>query len=510
MSTNTTVTVMVTEDEPIILNNIVKKVENSSDSVSVIGKAQSGNETLALLARAQPDILITDIEMPGVNGLELIRQVREHYPDIHIVILSGYSNFEYARTAIKHNVEDYLLKPVSQGDLKELLNRLSHKIRQEKHAKERNILSMTLKGDEENASWPYYFHEGQFFLALISLGSKPSQFTSSQINRDYQTLWEDFDIPGFLKSRQQLEHAWLIDESYSLQKFVIIYSKNDTFTTEHFALTLYRHMASAAADVPFHIDACKGLIPCSEIWNTAKRIRHFYDKTIPAFTRGYCCISDSLPDTSSAQNLQKNLRAYLHQINNPTQLLKYAKDGIYEYHSLHAPAAYTDALLYEIYNALPTLFQVEENICLNYMSQILSRFYAYKGPEELCQEVSASLTEIICHYAPEMNADSLYEKLKKYIEDHFNCKISLNDLSERFGYTSSYINRIYKKNSSISPLQYMTNLRMEHAKQLLKKDIAADIKSIAAAAGYEDAPYFSRVFKNETGKTPSAFAGRQL
>lgn len=510
MSTNTIVTVMVTEDEPIILNNIVKKVENSSDSVSVIGKAQSGNETLALLAQSQPDILITDIEMPGINGLELIRQVREHYPDIHIVILSGYSNFEYARTAIKHNVEEYLLKPVSQEDLKELLARLSQKINQEKHSKERNILSMTLKGNEENASWPYYFHEGKFFLALISLGSKPSQFTSPQISREYQTLWEDFDIPGFLKSRPQLEHAWLIDEAYSLQKFVIIYTKNDSFTPEHFTLSLYRHMACAVSDVSFHVDACPELIPCSEIWNRAKQIRHFYSNTVPAFTRGYCCISDTLPDSAAIQNLQKNLRAYLHQINNPTQLIKYAIDGINEYHSLHAPGAYTDALLYEIYHAIPALFQVEESICLNYMSQILSKLYAYKDPQELCQEVSASLTEIICHYAPEMNADSLYEKLKKYIEDHFNCKISLNDLSERFGYTSSYINRIYKKNSGISPLQYMTNLRMEHAKQLLKKDISADIKSIAAAAGYEDARYFSRVFKNETGKTPSAFAGRQL
>lgn len=104
MSTNATITVIVTEDEPIILNNIVKKVENSSESVSVIGKAQSGNETLALLAVSQPDILITDIEMPGINGLELICQVRERYPGIHIVILSGYSNFEYARTAIKYKV----------------------------------------------------------------------------------------------------------------------------------------------------------------------------------------------------------------------------------------------------------------------------------------------------------------------------------------------------------------------------------------------------------------------
>lgn len=510
MSTNATITVIVTEDEPIILNNIVKKVENSSESVSVIGKAQSGNETLALLSVSQPDILITDIEMPGINGLELICQVRERYPGIHIVILSGYSNFEYARTAIKYNVEDYILKPVSQEDLKELLTRLAQKIQLERHSKERNILSMTLKGDEESASWPYYFHEGRFILALISLGSKPSQFTSPQISRDYQILWEDFDIPGFLKGRQKLEHAWLIDETYSLQKFVIIYTTNASFTPEHFALALYRYMASAVSDVPFHIEVCPTLIPCSEIWNTAKLIRHFYENTVPSFSRGYCCISDTLPDFSQVQNLQKNLSAYLHQISTSTQLLKYTKDGIFEYHKLHAPAAYTDSFLYEIYHALPSLFHVEENICRNYMSQILCRFYTYKDPEALCADVSSSLMEIIRQHTPGMNADSLYENPKKYIEDNFNCKISLNDLSERFGYTSSYINRIYKKNSGISPLQYMTNLRMEHAKQLLKKDIDADIKSIAAAAGYEDARYFSRVFKNETGKTPSAYAGRLL
>ncbi|MHA9742334.1 hypothetical protein [Robinsoniella peoriensis] len=66
--------------------------------------------------------------------------------------------------------------------------------------------------------------------------------------------------------------------------------------------------------------------------------------------------------------------------------------------------------------------------------------------------MSGLSTPLYHHYAPELNAYSLYEKLKKYIEDHFNCKISLNDQSERFGYTFSYINRIYKKNSGISPL----------------------------------------------------------
>ncbi len=79
------------------------------------------------------DILITDIEMPGINGLELINQVQKFYPCTRIVILSGYSNFEYARTAIRYGVVDYLLKPVSFPVLSELFAKLADEIRQEKY-----------------------------------------------------------------------------------------------------------------------------------------------------------------------------------------------------------------------------------------------------------------------------------------------------------------------------------------------------------------------------------------
>ena len=122
MKTDDTFQVLVAEDEPIILDNIVKKVEKASPLIRVSGKAQNGQEALDILRDRTFDILITDIEMPGMSGLELIRQVKELYPDLKVVILSGYSNFEYARTALRYGVEDYLLKPLDQDILAELLS----------------------------------------------------------------------------------------------------------------------------------------------------------------------------------------------------------------------------------------------------------------------------------------------------------------------------------------------------------------------------------------------------
>ena len=100
----TEITVIIAEDEPIILNNIAKKVENTDSRIQVIGKAQNGRETLALLNSQVPDLLVTDIEMPGMNGLELIREVRRLYPQVHILILSGYLSLIHILTFTHHSL----------------------------------------------------------------------------------------------------------------------------------------------------------------------------------------------------------------------------------------------------------------------------------------------------------------------------------------------------------------------------------------------------------------------
>lgn len=119
--------VIVAEDEPLLLNNLIYKIHSLTPEFEVVGSAQTGIQAYELLEKHEPDLLITDIRMPAMDGLELIRKVHDSHPEVDCVILSGYSDFSYAQTAIHYNVKEYLLKPVEDEKLSHTLTELKNK-----------------------------------------------------------------------------------------------------------------------------------------------------------------------------------------------------------------------------------------------------------------------------------------------------------------------------------------------------------------------------------------------
>jgi Response regulator containing CheY-like receiver domain and AraC-type DNA-binding domain len=114
--------ILVVEDEKLLRKNVVKKLESLSDlGIVVAGEAMDGKSAYAMIPEVHPDIILTDIRMPVMDGLELIRNAEQFYPDIIYIILSSYSDFEYARKAISLQVSDYLLKPVKLEELRNAL-----------------------------------------------------------------------------------------------------------------------------------------------------------------------------------------------------------------------------------------------------------------------------------------------------------------------------------------------------------------------------------------------------
>ena len=116
--------VIIADDEKLICKLVQTLVDWNSLGMEIVGTAENGLEALALIEEKSPNILITDIRMPGCNGLELIKQAREIQPDIEIVIISGYAHFEYAQTAIAYGVGNYILKPIKQAELTETLQKI--------------------------------------------------------------------------------------------------------------------------------------------------------------------------------------------------------------------------------------------------------------------------------------------------------------------------------------------------------------------------------------------------
>lgn len=124
--------VVIAEDEVIIRGTLVRKLEGLDQAIQIVGSAQDGKEALELVKREQPDLLITDIRMPVMDGIELIGSIHRYYPRMRKIITSGFADFEYARQAIQYNVIEYLLKPIATSELARVYNRVKTLIEAER------------------------------------------------------------------------------------------------------------------------------------------------------------------------------------------------------------------------------------------------------------------------------------------------------------------------------------------------------------------------------------------
>jgi YesN/AraC family two-component response regulator len=122
------VTIVVVEDEKLIAKSIVNNIEKGNDTFKVIGVAYDGEEGYEMVRTLLPNILFTDIKMPVLDGLKLIAKVSENFPFVKIVVISGYDDFEYARTALHNGVSDYLLKPINLEELQSTLRNLQNEL----------------------------------------------------------------------------------------------------------------------------------------------------------------------------------------------------------------------------------------------------------------------------------------------------------------------------------------------------------------------------------------------
>lgn len=505
MNTNYKIRILIAEDEPIILNNIEKKAKKAGDWVVIAGKAESGSEALTLLETCSADILITDIEMPGMNGLDLIRQVREQYPAMKIVILSGYSSFEYAQTALRFGVNDYLLKPVPQETFNELLLKLRTKIIQESSTRKREILSQALNNSSANTEAPSDLKEGTFYLLYLLIGNYAGPSIQPAVSEEYLTIRSRINLEDCLKKLTGINHIWEIEETYPLSVFFILHADSDISNMGYLQLLLQKYLAENLPDLPFLMLIYSDSIPYKKIWDASKFLR----ETAAQYSRPFqqdIWFSNKIPDECIKNSgFFTHTFSVLHNLTGMSAFLQYVENVLEEILQNKYPSQVFVKFLSEVFSYVNTYFLAESTVCRNTLSSILSDFYRYPDSSSLKEKIIQQLTSLLERDSISTSGENLCTKITQYIQNNYCSRLSLNDLADYFGYTASYINRIFKKELGLSPLQYITDLKIQRAKELLRSDTGMDIKEIAACIGYEDARYFSRVFKNETGMTPTAW-----
>lgn len=498
--------IIVAEDERPILDNIVRKVNSLGLPVTVVATAEDGQTACALLEQHHPDILFTDIRMPGADGLAVCQYAREHCPNTQLVIISGYDDFNYARQAIRCQVNDYLLKPINIEKLRETVTAICHTLDQGQREQNHLLISNCLSGITSPAL-PYEFAGASFGVYLICIGNLMRSLESDIPLRQMEQQWQEL---GLL---QELERTclsscqfWLIADKYPNEHILVT-----TCPEEELLPVLRRILEQKLSGLrPFTICAAGTSVNFHDIWQAAQKARVLLKKAlIPCRSLVMVKGSASVP-------------AY-HTFDEPLQnLLRFVKNGkipafIDNLSSFLTLLKASPASQDELEQLLMFLLTALEDSVGSELFDRESVSTAIRQIIFMEHDDTAMYEQIQKRLVSEVTAQGMFDSstadvacsIKRYMDEKFYEPISLDALADTYHFSVSYISRIFRRQYGTAPLKYLLQVRIEEAKRLIVQNPDWNIGMIAQLVGYPDQHYFSRIFKSTTGFSPSEYKEQQ-
>ncbi|GIO29632.1 MULTISPECIES: response regulator [Paenibacillus] len=502
--------ILIAEDEKIILEHIVEKIEQTAPFFEVVATAMNGEDALELVKCHRPDVLFTDVKMPLMDGIELTRQVKMLYPDIHIVILSGYDNFAYAQQALRLGVSDYLLKPMTRESLQDTLDEIRLKLEQRNRIHERNIITQDLNGLQPSISPPLSLQSNRFMLYLICLGNLCRYVMDDIDAQNTNKIWSMVQWDQMMDRLESTAKWWVIDDKNYNVKFLIMTTKEkDMNSPKNIANEIQSEIRcfiqqSCSVTLSTHMDS----VSLNDLWETAQTLRKSLDKgLIP-------CQS-----TIIRQEEKKLKQEHFSPLDPVTasSIEKFVKQGKFE--PLTSEIArlleewslenYTQHELERSLIELARLLFDRLDVSKPNSAEIESGIYRIVATARHADDLNQNMLSLLtsCLPAPKKpdSSEELYIKLKEYIRLNFTKAINVDHLAHTFQFNASYIIRVFKKYHGMPPLQYLISLRIQEAKRMIEEKPEMDFKDISEIIGYTDQHYFSRVFRNWTGMNPSEY-----
>ena len=534
------------EDEVVIREMIKKMIPWEQYGFELAGEAADGEMALPLILKSKPDLLITDIKMPFMDGLTLCRLVKKELPDIRIVILSGYDDFNYAKQAISIGVEDYLLKPITKNAfierLKEIHNRYEHEKTQREYYEK---FRLEMQEYEKNAS-------RDFFETLVRADSDLAELYRRADKLNLDIVAEAYNILIFTPDTSEGNYN-SYEECSDWEAEV--QDKINTYFLNHPVAILFRHQVFSYAilvkgqkdTIEKNTEECVKAI--QDIMNQTERrtdwfiavgksadrlsmLGHSYRTAVRANSFRYLYdghILDYQSLEAQKENPSDSRRedsVQLRNVNinalNPAILQKFLSSGL---------AEEVDDFIRDYFNAIgqePMGSLVFRNyVVLNVRFSVLS-FLKKLGCDD--SEISGQEMENIMDETGktiEAAVDYCGKILKKAIalrdenagnqnrsvlklavdfidHNYMDEEISLNKAAHVANVSANHFSALFSQNMGQTFTEYLTDLRMSKAKELLRCT-AMRSSEIAGEVGYKDAHYFSYLFKKTQGMTPSEY-----
>ncbi|UOQ87251.1 response regulator transcription factor [Gracilibacillus salinarum] len=495
--------VLIVDDEMLIRQGIINYIEWEQEGYKIIGEASNGEEALELLDSYQPQIMITDIVMPGMDGIELVKRVKEHYPDTEIIVLSSFEDFDYVRQTFQNGVADYILKPkLNTTELIKTLNRVTARQTKSPNIQTSNssvhgILRKMVDGyqsirdmDIIQEQFPY-----DTFLLIEALWSKhhPPNMSKQQISALLKKELKDvihFDIPI-------QEHGLL---------FIANFDADDLPQVRTAIENGSRAAASPSAKwiigQPFHsIHQLKELY---EINQKKLQQYHFYlaDRRLLAY--------DQLPAQDDTQpDFDLNHLIYLFKRKQFQEAFIYLNEhiGILSHQYDRDAFEFKSWLENIIFNIIVLLGNMNYPIKdleaekYSYFSDINDAFHI----REAIAIFDAFIAKVELLVLPSnVETTSNIQLLLDYIDDHYEQHLTLKTLADHFHFNPSYLSSYFSKHHQEGFSEYLNHVRIKNAMKLLRSTDLS-ISAISEEVGYSDPSYFTKVFKKVASVSPSTY-----
>lgn len=504
--------IAVVDDEEKIRQGLAKLIELSGPDYRIAGIYAGGQELLDDLGKVDIDFIFTDIKMPQMNGLQLIEQVQRRKPRIKFAILSGFNDFEYARGAIRHGVEDYLLKPVDQDELGELLRRVQHNLELESYRKAvaaEEHIRLLLGSDVRHL--PAHMTQGAS-RELSQIGLFAEHFAVILLRTDPELTAER--LAFYMESWQREFRSFVLEPRQSAIVVAIGQGDHDD-TARGLASTLLQRIPHAV-----HVR-----IGVSAVHQGALKLRDAYVEAEAAlqqvwYERESKALNDYLhlarcgDDASRLLRLlDKDFRPALQMLDLPraeAALRSWLEEAGRARPSWPALSEAASAVFGLLRGELggrqsPQAGSVFGEADDEQLRLSPGRFVSWHTFTAEFMESAAALLHILKEARQE---NRVVEAVKAYIQQHYTEELELQRLADRVYLTPSYLSKLFKTEAGETITDYIISVRIARAKDHLLRDPSLKTYEVGELVGYGDPAYFNKVFKKVVGLTPKEYRDR--
>ena len=533
--------VFLVEDESVVREGLRDKIPWEQYGYRFVGEAADGEMALPMIRKNRPDVLITDIKMPFMDGLSLSKIVKEEFPKTKIVIISGYDDFEYAREAIEVGVDQYLLKPITRMNLRKALLELKEKIEQDAEQEDYQVKMQTEMREYEQFSLRRFFEkvmEGTMSVVEIydEAAKQSLEFAASCYNLMFLHLQEkggvlsDRKMEHFVKMQEEVLYYFLRHPQYVLFRWNVncygILIKSEPEQMEEFTEKAISHVKKICEAEKEQVDWCIA------VGNPVERVSLL--KECYQTVNHHMAYRFLLPDQHvlTQDTLEKYVSRPEEQNLNKVDPAMMSPEIIRDFlaHGTEDEISdFVESYLMGIKEALVSRM-FRDYVVLNIRFTVISYVESIGGEkEEYLGQIGEYADHV--HMSPEkvreyfglglraamrlrdeqstlQNRKTLKKALDYIDRNYASESLSLGSVACEVDVSANYLSSVFSQTMQKTFTEYMTEKRMEKAKKLLKSTELSSGK-IAQEVGYKDPHYFSFVFKKTQGMSPREYRNSQ-